>query len=775
MGNSSSKDEQRRPSRPETSRHASASTTHQPPQPTSVPPLPQQTPGDRLASHIYSTRGAAVGRGSSRPDLSFLSLGGRDRSDDGSASERPRETKQEREARRAERDRQARVKERERSMRDEGVDGGFLVTLGVYTGAEDFDKAVVRRLQIERRLAPFWKGLDEHSEAWTEAQLVAAARDLPIPAPDEVPAEMARGGSQASNDPRRSEGMLDGLMVPISSRSQSYQSDTSANLSASHPAFSSSGPASPTTPTSSAALLRGRAKTLASLATGSKGQTDITPREIQLPRDAHVNGLPIEAYLYREAAECPICFMYYPPHLNRTRCCDQSLCSECFVQIKRPDPHPPEHEQPGQPRAPEDEADLLVSEIAACPFCVTPEFGVTYDPPPFRRGLVYANQPYGRPLAGLSSAMSSSSSLGSMPGRRRATSLSASSPQVVTTDHVRPDWARKLADARAHTLRRAAAATALHNAAYVLGNTGAEVPRGGLTFGRRRRGLFGDSPGASGTGTPRDDSGPELFPPRSPGGARRSRVDDLEDLMMMEAIRLSLAAEEERKYREDKVYRKDAKKKAKEDKKQAKREEKVAKKRSGSSAGTSLYAAGAGGNASTGSWGVAGGRARSSSTLGAAPPQQGVGIPEEVWGRTGGKGKAPALDPYAGSHDDDWLASSAPAPSHHPAAEEAAQRHLEAQRGLLHPGGGAPSSPIPTPRSRSHLRQMSTASSTSSAASSFRDSPPHSLLATGGGLGPSHGGEYLDVTPGSQQEGGLTPPPGSTPSAEPMFNFRSLA
>ncbi|KAK3099110.1 SNF1-interacting protein, partial [Teratosphaeriaceae sp. CCFEE 6253] len=158
--------------------------------------------------------------------------------------------------------------------------------------------------------------------------------------------------------------------------------------------------------------------------------------------------------------------------------------------IKRPDPHPPEHEQPGQPRAPEDEADLLVSEIAACPFCVTPEFGVTYDPPPIRRGLVYANQPYGRPLAGLSSAMSSSSSLGSLsqPARRRATSLSASAPQVVTTDHVRPDWARKLADARAHTLRRAAAATALHNAAYVLGNTGAEVPRGGLTFGRRRRG-----------------------------------------------------------------------------------------------------------------------------------------------------------------------------------------------------------------------------------------------------------------------------------------------
>ena len=118
------------------------------------------------------------------------------------------------------------------------MDGGYVVTLGVYTGAEDFNKGIVRQLQIERRLAPFWKGLNDHSDSWTEAQLVAAARDLPIPAADEVPQDMARTASQQSNDPRRSDHNLDSLMVPISSRSQSYQSDTSANLSASHPAFS---------------------------------------------------------------------------------------------------------------------------------------------------------------------------------------------------------------------------------------------------------------------------------------------------------------------------------------------------------------------------------------------------------------------------------------------------------------------------------------------------------------------------------------------------------
>ncbi|KAI7291553.1 hypothetical protein KC340_g17031, partial [Hortaea werneckii] len=167
MGNSSSKDE-RRPSRPEGLRQVSSRTEPGQPSPAEAS---QNAPSDRLAAAVYGSRNGS--RRGSRADLSFLSLG-RDRDREATVPERPRETKQEREARRAERDRQARVKERERSMREEGVDGGFLVTLGTYTGPEDFNKAIVRQLQIERRLAPFWKGLNDHSESWTEAQLVAA-------------------------------------------------------------------------------------------------------------------------------------------------------------------------------------------------------------------------------------------------------------------------------------------------------------------------------------------------------------------------------------------------------------------------------------------------------------------------------------------------------------------------------------------------------------------------------------------------------------------------
>ena len=63
-----------------------------------------------------------------------------------------KETKQERDARKAEKERITRAKERERSLKEEAVDGGYLVTLGTYTGVEDFSKATVRQLMVNQLL-----------------------------------------------------------------------------------------------------------------------------------------------------------------------------------------------------------------------------------------------------------------------------------------------------------------------------------------------------------------------------------------------------------------------------------------------------------------------------------------------------------------------------------------------------------------------------------------------------------------------------------------------
>ncbi|KAE8350765.1 protein sip5 [Aspergillus coremiiformis] len=700
--------------------------------------------GDRHQSEgSRSTRG-------SRPDLSILGIGGSSERDVATLEHR-RETKQEREARRLEKERVARVKERERSMREEHVDGGYLVTQGVYTGTEDFNKAVVRQLMIERRLAPLWRGLNDFSESWTEHQLMAAARGLSIPPPDEIPPELeyknppkATERTKESTDPK----VIQHLTVPITSRSQSYGSDVSQS---STPAHSLPSPTSPlASGSSSSPLFRTRAKTLASLTTPKYGtQADPAPREMQLPHDPFVNGQPIEAYLYKDAAECPICFLYYPPYLNRTRCCDQPICSECFIQIKRPDPHPPEHGDSDQ-NAPaassegdtvENQDCQLVSEPAACPFCVQPEFGVTYAPPPFRRGLTHVSDPNARP--NFASPVSSTSSLSSgnaatVTGRRRATSLSANDPTVITTDKVRPDWAQKLANARAHAARRSAAATALHTAAYLMNSNGNGSDSRTFNLGRRgvmRRAGGSELHSSSGrTGSPAlqalafltdrrgagndADSAEEgsgtLAPPRN--SSRRNRIDDLEDMMMMEAIRLSLASEEERRKKEEKEAKKEAKKREKE----VKKAEKAARK-------TGLYSANASGSALDVPTGLGRVVSSSSSITGEeAPPTS--------------KGKeVNRVSPNAPIDVTSTGSGAAPASLNavYPPGNLGDQ-HQSAQSSICQPSPREPSKP-------SHLRHVSSASS------SFTS------------LVESMSGDHAGATDGN----------GS--ATEPLFNFRSLA
>lgn len=127
MGNSPSSNRDHRPS---ASRSRSGTANNEAPNP------------------VYNLRS---GR-SSRQNLSFLHLGSSSREQARPTEEPRRETKQEREARKREKERVARENERERSMREEGVDGGFLVTLGTYIGPEDFNKTVVRQLMVSLAL-----------------------------------------------------------------------------------------------------------------------------------------------------------------------------------------------------------------------------------------------------------------------------------------------------------------------------------------------------------------------------------------------------------------------------------------------------------------------------------------------------------------------------------------------------------------------------------------------------------------------------------------------
>lgn len=136
MGNSATKE-----ARPQTARLRS-SDAHQPSPNDDIDTFPPLT--ERSSSQVYNVRG---GRGS-RPDLSTLLHIRSGPPPETTGVEVRRETKQEREARKLEKERVAREKERERSMREEHVDGGYLVTQGVYTGIEDYNKSVVRQMMV---------------------------------------------------------------------------------------------------------------------------------------------------------------------------------------------------------------------------------------------------------------------------------------------------------------------------------------------------------------------------------------------------------------------------------------------------------------------------------------------------------------------------------------------------------------------------------------------------------------------------------------------------
>ncbi|KAL8830052.1 MAG: hypothetical protein Q9170_005915 [Blastenia crenularia] len=800
MGNTSTKEQRAEARRP---RHLDPRSFSSPN--SSGPNSPANPSSAENSSHqFYSSR---TGRGS-RPDLSVLLGLGNHSNDNAQTLEARRETKQEREARKLEKERTIRLKERERSMREEHVDGGYLVTQGVYTGIEDFDKKIVRQLMIERRLAPFWRGLNDYSDSWTENQLIAAARGLPIPAADEIPKE-EETGTFTEND-RGNESRLLGnensLTVPITSRSASYGSDSPNRIHG----LSQFSPPDLSQANHNPGIFRGRAKTLASLTTSSKQASEaIIPAEIQLPNDPYINGQRVEVFLYKDTFECPICLIYYPAFGNKTRCCDQWICSECFVQIKRPDPHPPEHVDPSAPPPPpplesgegqeEGEQGELVSEPATCPFCKQAEFGITYEPPPFRRGLAYVNQPSGQALGRGASAMSSSTSLSSgisggqlsptILSRRRTTSVSATDSSVITTDRVRPDWHRKLMSARAHASRRSAAATALHTAAYLMGDRGYGEGRGFGALGRRgllRRGSGSDFPSgahasahasmmallserhAAGTlnridGHEWSPAGPSIAPPR--GSSRRDRMEDIEDMMMMEAIRLSLASEEERHKQEDKVAKKEAKKAEKE----AKKREKAAKK--------AEKAAGLYSNSANQS--ITGFSSWSESSLAAAETSSSSAIGKGKAAQRTGTGGMPEGDPSPwnrGRSDTDFNPQSHPF-IFDPQADP--QTHLERARAQLKPELQVSSLPFGSSAYRpSHLRTTSNVSSSASSVNeSLHGSLQNPFQGSSSSLEPSPSGSGINLGQASSSSEGVISgtPPGGGAGLEPMFNFRSLA
>lgn len=181
------------------------------------------------------------------------------------------------------------------------VDGGKVVPFGLlYPNApQDYNKTAVCEAIQRNKLSPFYRGLDDSG--------------------DEVPVDW------------------------ISDRNVT------------HFLFNSSGSSSVVNGTSSSSKDDGKTivKSLSALHVNP-----VTRRRINsvnaTNEDAKQKLVEYIKGLYRETAECPICFLNYPT-LNSTRCCDHPICTDCFIQIKRPEPS---------------------FDPACCPYCVMPDLGV---------------------------------------------------------------------------------------------------------------------------------------------------------------------------------------------------------------------------------------------------------------------------------------------------------------------------------------------------------------------------------------------------------------
>ncbi|PWN43109.1 hypothetical protein IE81DRAFT_366102 [Ceraceosorus guamensis] len=243
----------------------------------------------------------------------------------------------------------------------------------------------------------------------------------------------------------------------------------------------------------------------------------------------------------RPATECPICFLTFPASLNRTRCCGQPICTECFVQIKRADAN---HTNPPS------------SEPASCPYCMTNEFGVVYSPRSKQSLPTSPSSPGSSGIQGFSgtegaAGLAELAAGGSrVPTRRR--SAKATDADVVTVDMVRPDWEEKLQSALAAIARRA-------NRRIIMRQVGDRLIPIGVSSSRMGAELpVGDGPGGAIILREGENWGQQAGTPGMERSSRRRRGPfglpgdgpDMEELMMAEAMRLSLLEHEEQQRRQ---------------------------------------------------------------------------------------------------------------------------------------------------------------------------------------------------------------------------------
>lgn len=419
---------------------------------------------------------------------------------------------------------------------DENVDGGYLAPFDNYKYNLDYQTELVRELIKNRKLSPFFTPLQDYDENWTDEELLEYLKNN-LTIHKRVDLNTLADGIEDPNEHKLH--MSSSTKKKIESKLKTLKLKQQAGATQNYEI--------------------------------ERHLRDFKEYQVIPEKFPNIFSDDLLLRIYKDCEECPICFLYYPKLLNSTRCCDQPICTECFVQMKRLDPHYP-HDEGGTPgpanQEEENDPGKLISEPVKCPFCAVGDFGVLYSPPAdFRVGLDSSCKPgeynfndpgvieenegedskdnenvvlteadLADPFSTKRETLERRNKLthsrntsnitqhGSSIERARRGSVPKDGVGVITIDLIRPDWEQKLLSARAKIARRSAAATALHATSLLTEEENAN----GDTGGRRRH----------------------SHRSHARNGHTYEEQQLLEERLIQEAMRLSLLDEEERQMRE---------------------------------------------------------------------------------------------------------------------------------------------------------------------------------------------------------------------------------
>lgn len=333
---------------------------------------------------------------------------------------------------------------------DECCDGGFLAPFGCYNFDKlDYNIDIVRNLIIERKLAPFYTPLQDFDETWSREEIIKIVDGLPLHATFEENLEEFEDVPIGDLKKPNFDHLID---KNLSKREQRRQHSK---------------------------IFRARLyrKRLIWQETANESflEDKVDSKQNKI-KNKYLPSDDLKYSLYKNGMECPICFLYIPGPLNYSKCCQQPICTECFVQIKRSEPHFPHEEvDPTKPITDDNSKDpnLLISEPANCPYCATPNFSITYAPPTSRRTGIGGIPPSDYREGGQNEMEKEELSIQEKECKENlglSTSVSqsedkprdATNVNVITSDDIRPDWETNLKKERSRLAKRAANATAIH-------------------------------------------------------------------------------------------------------------------------------------------------------------------------------------------------------------------------------------------------------------------------------------------------------------------------